>query len=294
MKIEVVSLGQQVTLQANPPITQFKFGNRSAETTLNVKDGETIVLGGLIQEQDQRIKTTIPWIGDLPLIGNLLSGFQTVKVTTEVILTITPHIVQSMTPPSLATQAFWSGTEMNYATNPLFSGSAKKTSLSSTGGLGNTSSAAPAGSARKESERIDERRALAQVAVPDPALLVRPDEASITVGKEVKLAIVDGRLRASEDNVFRLEYDPKVLQFKRLVDADLVRQVDPVSGENARSDGTLAFRLTRPSQTAPRSVTVTFLAKAPGVSPVRVEVDGVSGESTGSASEVGTGVVRVR
>jgi general secretion pathway protein D len=294
MKIEVVSLGQQVTLQANPPITQFKFGNRSAETTLNVKDGETIVLGGLIQEQDQRIKTTIPWIGDLPLIGNLLSGFQTVKVTTEVILTITPHIVQSMTPPSLATQAFWSGTEMNYATNPLFSGSAKKTSLSSTGGLGNTSSAAPAGSARKESERIDERRALAQVAVPDPALLVRPVEASIAVGKEIKLAIVDGRLRASEDNVFRLEYDPKVLQFKRLVDADLVRQVDPVSGENARSDGTLAFRLTRPSQTAPRSVTVTFLAKAPGVSPVRVEVDGVSGESTGSASEVGTGVVRVR
>jgi general secretion pathway protein D len=135
---------------------------------------------------------------------------------------------------------------------------------------------------------------LAQVAVPDPALLIRPDEASIAVGKEIKLAIVDGRLRASEDNVFRLEYDPKVLQFKRLVDADLVRQVDPVSGENARSDGTLAFRLTRPSQTAPRSVTVTFLAKAPGVSPVRVEVDGVSGESTGSSSEVGTGVVRVR
>jgi general secretion pathway protein D len=183
---------------------------------------------------------------------------------------------------------------MNYATNPLFSGSAKKTSLSSTGGLGNTSSAAPAGSARKESERIDERRALAQVAVPDPALLVRPDEASIAVGKEIKLAIVDGRLHASEDNVFRLEYDPRVLQFKRLVDADLVRQVDPVSGESASSDGTLAFRLTRPSQPAPRSVTVTFLAKAPGVSPVRVEVDGVSGESTGSSSEVGTGVVRVR
>ena len=46
MKIEVIRLGEQVTLQANPPITQFKFGNRSAETMLNVKDGETIVLGG--------------------------------------------------------------------------------------------------------------------------------------------------------------------------------------------------------------------------------------------------------
>jgi len=93
MKIEVVSLGERVTLQLNPPITQFKFGNRSAETMLNVRDGETIVLGGLIQEQDQKTRITIPWIGDLPFIGNLLSSFQTQRVTTEVILTITPHII---------------------------------------------------------------------------------------------------------------------------------------------------------------------------------------------------------
>ena len=73
MKIEVVRLGDQVTLQATPPITQFKFGNRSAETMLNVRDGETIVLGGLIQEEDRKTRTTIPWIGDIPFIGNLLS-----------------------------------------------------------------------------------------------------------------------------------------------------------------------------------------------------------------------------
>src|SRR6476660_3123552 len=48
MKIEVIRLGDLVTLQASPPITQFTFGNRSAETMHNIKDGETIVLGGLI------------------------------------------------------------------------------------------------------------------------------------------------------------------------------------------------------------------------------------------------------
>src|SRR5262245_22535476 len=120
MKIDVISLGQQVTLQANPPITQFTFGNRTAETMLNVRDGETIVLGGLLQEEDRRTRVTIPWIGDLPFIGNLISSFKTQRVTTEVILTLTPHIVQSMTPPSPTRQAFWSGTDSVYSNTTMF------------------------------------------------------------------------------------------------------------------------------------------------------------------------------
>jgi general secretion pathway protein D len=75
MKVEVIRVGDQITLQASPLIQQFKFGNRSAETTLNMRDGETVVLGGLLQEEDRRTRVTMPWIGDLPLIGKLLSSF---------------------------------------------------------------------------------------------------------------------------------------------------------------------------------------------------------------------------
>jgi general secretion pathway protein D len=294
MKIEVVSLGQQVLLQANPPITQFKFGNRSAETTLNVKDGETIVLGGLIQEQDQRIKTTIPWIGDLPFIGDLLSSFQTTKVTTEVILTITPHIVHSMTPPGLATQAFWSGTESSYSKTPLFSGSAKKPLPAVKGGLQTGSLSSGAGPLANEMAETRVARTLDKMAVPDPVLAVQPDESATQLGKEVHLVIVDGRLRAAQDNVFKLEYDPKVLQFKRLGDAAVITPADSKTSEGGRSQGAIAFRLARPSQHAPRSVTVTFIAKAPGVSPVRVEVARPAGEGPVSSLESGEGVVRVR
>lgn len=294
MKIEVISLGQQVTLQANPPINQFKFGNRSAETTLNVRDGETIVLGGLIQEQDQRVKTTIPWIGDLPLIGNLLSSFQTQKVTTEVILTITPHIVQSMTPPGLETQAFWSGTEFSYATSPLFSKSVKKTSSYLGGGLGMNAIPSNSGVEKKGLDGTSTSRSLDQLAAPEPLLAIQPDDTAIQSGKEVKLAIVDGRLRASDSNVFKLEYDPKILQFKRFADAEVVSQSETMPGESGEQDGTIAFRLTRPSQRAPRSVTVTFMAKSPGVSPVRVELAGTDGETPASSSEIGKGVVKVR
>src|SRR5881296_4136832 len=147
MKIDIVSLGPQITLQASPLIQQFTFGNRSAETALNIKDGETIVLGGLIQETDQKTRQTVPFLGDLPLIGWLFTTFTTVKQTTEIILTITPHIVQTMTPPSPEAQTFWSGTESLYATSPLFSSTTQKSV--GTGGNGPQSKLQPPPGARE-------------------------------------------------------------------------------------------------------------------------------------------------
>lgn len=294
MKVEVIRIGDQVTLQASPPIQQFRFGNRSAETTLNMRDGETIVLGGLIQEEDRRTRVTIPWIGDLPLIGNWLSSFKTERITTEVILTITPRITQPMLPAGSSNQAFWSGTESTYATNPMFSSSIRKVSTSMGIGPGGSSFSSTNGVAAKGADATSLGRSLSQLAVPDPLLAIQPDESATQSGKEIKLAIVDGRIRASEQNVFKLEYDPKILQFKRLGEAEVISTSDTPSGDNSEPAGMIAFRLTHPSQRAPRSVSVTFVAKAPGVSPVRVELAGSGGEGQAPSSEIGTGVVRVR
>lgn len=292
MKIEVIRLGEQVTLQASPPITQFKFGNRSAETMLSIKDGETIILGGLLQEEDRKTKVTIPWIGDLPLIGNLISSFRTDRVTTEVILTITPHIVQNMTPPALSAQTFWSGTESTYATGPMFSTPAQKVSADpgSAYGAGATFSNSGATGAGDRTSR----RSLAQLAVPDPVLAILPDESVVKFGKEIKLSIVDGRLSASDHNLFKLEYDPKVLQFMRLGEAELVSLSGLSAGEQGDWVRTIAFRLAHPDHRGPRSVSVVFMAKVPGVSPIRVELVSSEGDGRAASSEIGTGVVRVR
>lgn len=287
MKVEVIRIGDQVTLQASPPIQQFRFGNRSAETTLNMRDGETIVLGGLIQEEDRRTRVTIPWIGDLPLIGNLLSSFKTERVTTEVILTITPRITQT-TPPSGSNQAFWSGTEFTYATSPLFSSADKR--VPTYAGIGHTGKAlvSTKGVGGKRADGTLAGGSLADTAVPGPLVSIQPEETAVQTGKEIKLAVMDARLRAVEGQIFKLEYDPKILQFKRFGDAEIT----PLS--DGEPDGMIAFRLARPSQRAPRSVTVTFAGKAPGVSPIRVELTGEDGEPSASSSEVGKGVVRVR
>lgn len=292
MKVEVIRIGDQVTLQASPPIQQFRFGNRSAETTLNMRDGETIVLGGLIQEEDRKTRVTMPWIGDLPLIGNWLSSFKTERVTTEVILTITPRIMQSPLAPGSTNQAFWSGTETSYATTPLFSSAPKKTLTHLSGsqtGLGSLAS----NGIRSKSDKAS-AASLMKAAVSGPILSIQPGDTAVQVGKEIKLSILDGRLQASADGVFQLEYDPLVLHFKRIGEAELLDSAASGNEGGGEETGKLAFRLSKTDSRAPRSVTVIFAAAAVGVSPVRVELAAVDRDGAAQASEVGTGVVRVR
>ena len=297
MKIEVIRLGEQVTLQATPPITQFKFGNRSAETMLNVRDGETIVLGGLLQEDDRKTRTTIPWIGDLPFIGDLLSSFRTQRVTTEVILTITPHIIQSISPPGLGTQVFWSGTDSSYATTPIFAPKGKKISMMGAGVSGSdyfsSGGTAKGGRAGKPAAA-----SLTPLASVGSVLSIRPGESVVKVGKELSLAISDERIRSTAEGVFRLHYDPQVLEFRTLLNGEVI-QSDSVdeqaSGSSVTQAGMVTFKIASSAKgTGRQAVTATFYAKAPGVSPVRVALVDSASESSAPPLQEGKGIVRVR
>lgn len=77
-------------LDAGPRIT-----TREADTTLRVKEGETVVLGGLIKQQDNRTNSKIPLLGDLPIIGLLFSDRSKDQSQTELAVFITPRIMRS-------------------------------------------------------------------------------------------------------------------------------------------------------------------------------------------------------
>lgn len=62
-------------------------------TNVMVKDGKTIVLGGLFQEETTLSRTQIPLLGDLPVIGELFRGTDDQSVRTELIVLITPHVI---------------------------------------------------------------------------------------------------------------------------------------------------------------------------------------------------------
>lgn len=64
------------------------------ETSVLVKDGNTIIIGGLRQEQLSKNRKGYPWLMDIPLIGPFFSNVSKEKTNTEIIVLLTPHIVE--------------------------------------------------------------------------------------------------------------------------------------------------------------------------------------------------------
>jgi general secretion pathway protein D len=70
------------------------FGNRSVVTVIRLKDGETSVLGGLIRDEERTLLEGIPGLSDLPVVGRLFARNKKERQETDIILTLTPHVVR--------------------------------------------------------------------------------------------------------------------------------------------------------------------------------------------------------
>lgn len=70
------------------------FGNREINTTIRLKDGETNMLAGLIRDDERTVLSGVPGLSDLPLIGRLFANERRVAQETDILLTLTPHIVR--------------------------------------------------------------------------------------------------------------------------------------------------------------------------------------------------------
>jgi type II secretion system protein D len=68
---------------------------RTADTTVTVKDGETVVIGGLIEENSERRDMKIPFFGDIPIIGGLFRSETETRRRTELIIVLTPRVIRS-------------------------------------------------------------------------------------------------------------------------------------------------------------------------------------------------------
>jgi len=79
---------------------------REIKSSVAVQSGETIVLGGLINEQNDHKKSGIPFLHELPLIGPLFGNTTKTKRKTELVILITPRVVKSRLDASLVTDEF--------------------------------------------------------------------------------------------------------------------------------------------------------------------------------------------
>jgi general secretion pathway protein D len=71
----------------------FITSKRSAETTVLVKDNQTVVIGGLMGQTETEVETKVPLLGDLPLIGFLFRGRRTSSRKTNMLIVLTPHVI---------------------------------------------------------------------------------------------------------------------------------------------------------------------------------------------------------
>jgi len=92
-QVEMTIQAEQSQLQTAAADLGFTFLKRQASTQLSVRDGETAVMGGLTITQVSTSKSGIPFLVDLPLIGRLFGETRTTETKQDLLILITPHIV---------------------------------------------------------------------------------------------------------------------------------------------------------------------------------------------------------
>lgn len=105
-----VSDDGQIMLRINPSLSSFKYAEddqkqttireiapdtleKKLSTVVKVNSGDTIILGGLIGQTKSKSKTSVPVLGDLPLLGAAFKSTTDAVSTTELVFVITPHII---------------------------------------------------------------------------------------------------------------------------------------------------------------------------------------------------------
>ncbi len=107
--LEVSSVANQVT--GPDGSVAYNVGTRQTTTSIRLKDGETEVLAGLIQDDDRKTAAGVPGLSEIPFLGALFGVRGDTNGKTEIVMLITPHIVRNVTLPPVASAAIESGTE---------------------------------------------------------------------------------------------------------------------------------------------------------------------------------------
>jgi general secretion pathway protein D len=109
LSLEVSSILSQITTQSGT--SAYQIGTRTASTVLRLKNGETDILAGLIDNQERSSGNKLPGIGDMPILGRLFGSTTDNNQNTEIVLSITPHLIRNIQRPSASDAYFLSGTQ---------------------------------------------------------------------------------------------------------------------------------------------------------------------------------------
>ena len=226
----------------------------------------------------------MPGLGEIPVLGALLSTTTTDVITTEVVLTITPRIVRAVPVPEVPAQAFWSGTETVYATSPLFAPPPPSAAMLRSEAPGPGGAAlSPAGTGRPipgaalpplaPAVVVPSAPPPAVAARPVPTLGFRPAELATALGQEFRLDLMSTQLEALSESLVTIVFDPQAVAFRRALPAAAAVTATPSPGQVA-----LTLRPQAASATGSGVLaTLVFQAQTAGDVPILLQQATVSG-----------------
>jgi pilus assembly protein CpaC len=78
------------------------FKRRETSTTVEMRDGESFAIAGLLQDDFRDLNSQLPWVGDIPILGALFRSSDYQRAQTELVIIVTPHLVTPVSGEALA------------------------------------------------------------------------------------------------------------------------------------------------------------------------------------------------
>jgi len=209
INMEVSTLGNTVTNPISGTVA-YQVSTRNASTLLQLKDGETQILAGLIDNEDRANANKIPGLGQMPILGHLFSDHGDNNTKTEIVLSITPHVVGRPRLADARQTEYWSGTEDTLSENPMIMkpiGASVSASAAATPPV----VSAPAG-------------IHAPVDAPAPLLLSWQGPTQAKVGDLINLTLNTQSVQGMNNMGLTVNFDPAVFKAVDVVEGDLMKK----------------------------------------------------------------------
>ncbi|MGZ5198616.1 MAG: secretin N-terminal domain-containing protein [Telluria sp.] len=207
----------------------YQVGTRNATTVLRLRDGETQILGGLINDEDRNSASKVPGLGQLPLLGRLFSSHRDDARKTEIVLSITPHVIGVRRAADARHTEYWSGTESSLGANPLL--------LRPLGTVAISPGGAPLAAPRAAAAPMSPRAPLAASPATQPVVLSWQGPAQAKVGDHITVALNTQSSQPVQGIKFALSYDAALLKAVEAAEGDFMKQGQVASAFTRDIDG---------------------------------------------------------
>ncbi len=204
------------------------IANREVKNTVRLKDGETSLLAGLLRDEERKSVGGITGLKDIPLLGNLFSATKKVIDQSDVVMTITPHIVRALEITDEDTKALWVNPE-NLA------------------GMAGAGAAAPSRGVQAGQQAAQDEEEPAEAEPGANGVYLSPSSFETARDREFRINVELSTSQEIGNASFSVTFDPRALRLKDVLEGGGLRALgDKVPFLESVSGGTATFGFSAP------------------------------------------------